>query len=163
MKLWQGIQAALALRLGLFTGAWVVVAGIDPSSWLIGIPAVIAASLASWHLRPQGATHPRLVPALAFIPFFLWSSLKGGVDVAWRVLRPRMRIAPGLHPYRLRLIHPSARVLLLDTISLLPGTLSADLEGDTLILHALDASDPEALESEIAQLERRIGALFGEL
>ncbi|QIK37350.1 Na+/H+ antiporter subunit E [Caldichromatium japonicum] len=161
MKISQS-PAALTLRLGLFAGVWVVIAGTDPASWLIGISAVIAASLASWRLRPEGAGQPHLGPALAFIPFFFWSSLKGGVDVAWRVLQPQMRIAPGLHPYRLRLINPSERVLLLASISLLPGTLSADLEGDTLILHALDASDPNALEFEIAHLERRIGSLFGE-
>ncbi len=162
MTLTQLDPTALILRLGFFAGAWLIIAGIDPASWLIGLPAVLAASLLNWHLKPAGARAPRLGPALIFIPFFLGSSLKGGADVAWRVLRPRMRIAPGLHRYRLRLQEPSARVLLLNTLSLLPGTLSADLRDDTLTIHALDASDPSMLATEIARLERRIGGLFGE-
>ena len=154
--------AAILPRLVLFAGAWLVIAGTDPTSWIIGAPAVIAATWASLRLSRRAGGSPRLLAALAFAPFFLWHSLKGGLDVAWRVMRPRMRIAPGIHTYRLRLASASARVVLLDTLSLLPGTLSADLRGDLLTVHALDAADGAALDADIAGLERRIGALFGE-
>lgn len=153
---------AILLRLVLFAGAWLAIAGTDPSSWIIGAPAVIAATWASLRLSRRDGGSPRLLAALIFVPFFLWQSLKGGLDVAWRVMRPLMRIAPGIHRYRLRLSNATARVVLLDTLSLLPGTLSADLRGDLLTVHALDASDGAALDADIAQLERRIGALFGE-
>ncbi|MCK7582815.1 MAG: Na+/H+ antiporter subunit E [Chromatiales bacterium] len=153
---------AILLRLVLFAGAWLVIAGTDPTSWIIGAPSVIAATWASLRLSRHAGGAPRLLAALVFVPFFLWQSLKGAFDVAWRVMRPRMRIAPGIHTYRLRLTNASARVVLLDTLSLLPGTLSADLRGDLLTVHALDASDGALLDADIAQLERRIGALFGE-
>ncbi|BCU06975.1 Na+/H+ antiporter subunit E [Allochromatium tepidum] len=149
-------------RLVLFAGAWLVIAGTDPTSWIIGVPAVIAATWASLHLSRRAGGSPRLLAALAFVPFFLWQSLKGAFDVAWRVMRPRMHIAPGIHTYPLRLTNASARVVLLDTLSLLPGTLSADLRGDVLTVHALDAADGALLDADIARLERRIGALFGE-
>ncbi|QGU33976.1 cation transporter [Thermochromatium tepidum ATCC 43061] len=153
---------AVLLRLGLFAATWLVTAGTDPTSWLIGAPAVIAATWSSLHLSRRAGGSPRPLAALAFVPFFLWQSLRGAFDVAWRVMWPRMHIAPGLHSYRLRLANASARVLLLDTLSLLPGTLSADLRGDILTVHALDASDGALLDADIAQLEQRIGALFGE-
>lgn len=153
---------AVLARLILFAAAWVVIAGTDPSAWVIGAPTVMAATWASLRLRPQTGAVLSPVRILLFVPYFLWYSLKGAVDVAQRVMRPRMRIAPGLRAYRLRLVSPSARVLLLDVVSLLPGTLSADLRGDQLSLHALDARDDAALDAEVDQLERRIGALFGE-
>jgi multicomponent Na+:H+ antiporter subunit E len=153
---------AILRRLVLFAGAWLVIAGTDPASWIIGTPAVIAATWASLRLSRRAGGSPRLLAALAFVPFFLWQSLKGGLDVAWRVMRPRMRIAPGIHTYPLRLANASARVVLLNTLSLLPGTLSADLRGDLLTVHALDASDGALLDADIARLERRIGMLFGE-
>lgn len=158
----KSILGAILWRLVLFAGAWLVIAGTDLSSGVIGAPAVIAATWASLRLRQRDGGTPRVLSALAFAPFFLWQSLKGGLDVAWRVIRPRMRIAPGVHTYRLRLTNASARVVLLDTLSLLPGTLSADLRGDLLTVHALDAADGAALDADIARLERRIAALFGE-
>jgi multicomponent Na+:H+ antiporter subunit E len=153
---------AILWRLVLFASAWLVIAGTDPSSWIIGAPAVLAAIWASLRLRQKDGAAPRVLAALVFAPFFLWQSLKGGLDVAWRVMRPRMHIAPGVHSYRLRLTSASARVVLLDTLSLLPGTLSADLRGDLLTVHALDAADGAALDADIARLERRVGTLFGE-
>lgn len=154
--------SAVLVRLILFAAAWVVIAGTDPSAWLIGAPAVMAATWASLRLRGQTGSTLSPLGILAFVPYFIWYSLKGAVDVAWRVMRPQMHIAPGLHTYRLRLVSRPARVLLLDVLSLLPGTLSADLRGDQLSLHALDARDGAALDAEVDQLERRIGALFGE-
>lgn len=153
---------AILPRLLLFAGAWLVIAGTDPTSWIIGVPSVLAATWAGLHLSQRAGGAPRLFAALIFVPFFLWQSLKGGLDVTWRVMQPRMRIAPGVHSYRLRLANASARVVLLDTLSLLPGTLSADLRGDVLTVHALDATDGALLDADIAQLERRISALFGE-
>ena len=153
---------AALLRLALFSAIWLVIAGTDPTSWVIGAPAVLAATWASLRLRQRDGRAPRVFAALLFVPYFLVESLKGGLDVAWRVMRPRMRIAPGVHTYRLGLANASARVVMLDTLSLLPGTLSADLRGDLLTIHALDASDGAALDADIARLERRIGTLFGE-
>lgn len=158
----QMTAGAIPRRLVLFSVAWLVIAGTDPASWIIGLPTVIAATWASLRLGQPGGSTPRPVAALAFVPYFLFQSLLGAFDVAWRVMRPRMRIAPGPRTYGLRLVSPSARVLLLNTLSLLPGTLSADLRGDQLSVHALDAHDGAAMDAEFDRLERRIGALFGE-
>ena len=76
-----------------------------------------------------------------------------------RTLAPPLRIQPGLKDYRLQLTDPLARVLLINCMSLLPGTLAARLEGDRVELHLLDASeDPEA---GLHQLEAVIARLFG--
>ena len=53
--------------------------------------------------------------------------LKGGVYVAWRAFDPRMPITPELIEYPLRLPPGLPRVILVNMVSLLPGTLSAEL------------------------------------
>jgi len=94
-----------------------------------------------------------------FIVFFLRESVRGGFDVARRTLAPRLRIQPGFKNYRIRLNEPLARVLLINCISLLPGTLAARLDGDRVELHLLDAGvDPEP---ELLRLEQAIARLFG--
>jgi len=150
---------SILVRGALFAALWWVLTGADAASWLVGAPAVVAATWASLALAaPRRALSLRGV--LRFLPYFLWASLAGGIDVARRVLRPRMPIEPGLCSYRMRLRDPLARVVFVDTISLLPGTLSADLCGDQVRVHALDAR--AAVDPELERLERRVAALFGE-
>lgn len=149
----------MALRILLFLVLWIILAGLEPASWIIGVPAVI---LAAWtHSKLARVQRPTLKfgGLLTFIVYFLWQSVRGGADVAWRILRPRMQIAPGFQTYPVRLSHPSARVLLLDCLSLLPGSLGADMREGVISVHAIDARLD--LTPEIAELETRIAALFG--
>jgi multicomponent Na+:H+ antiporter subunit E len=59
-----------------------------------------------------------------------------------------------------RLQRPDARVFFVDGISLLPGTLSADLRDGVLLVHALDTKD--AVSASLRRLEERVADLFGE-
>jgi multicomponent Na+:H+ antiporter subunit E len=150
----------LSVRALLFAGLWLVIAGTEPGAWLIGVPAVAVAIWASLHL--QGAQGPGLSAAGAwrFVGVFLWESLRGGVDVARRTLGPRLRIRPGFVRYRSRLPAGRPRVLFVSCVSLLPGTLTADLQGDTLLVHLLD-TDSDA-QGELRRLEDVVGGLFGQ-
>ena len=145
-------------RTLLFAGLWVVVAGIDPGSWLIGVPAVAAATWASLRLEP----HPghRFSPggALRFGRVFLKESLRGGFDVARRTLGRRLDIQPGFVTYHNRLPPGRPRLLFVTCVSLLPGTLAADLRDDALVIHLLD-SRVDARD-ELAQLENAVAGLF---
>ena len=91
------------------------------------------------------------------MPFFFRRSLQGGVDVARRAFHPRMPIAPELIDYPLRLPPGLPRVILVNTVSLLPGTLSAELDGQVLKVHVLDGlgdfmPELEALEQSVARM-----------
>ncbi|MGB5733812.1 MAG: Na+/H+ antiporter subunit E [Thiohalocapsa sp.] len=139
---------------------WLSLAGSDPSSWIIGVPAVVLATLMALRLEAQTSERSRLLGFVRFVPFFLVESIRGGFDVASRVMRPRLRIAPGVRTYPLRLSGPNARVFFLDTVSLLPGTLSADMRDGQLFVHALDIRDD--VDSSLRRLEHRVADLFGE-
>jgi multicomponent Na+:H+ antiporter subunit E len=162
--MYQRLTLANPLRIGsrfaLFAGLWMVLVGWDPASWIIGLPAAILATWASLRLSKLSLRTLDFRQFLRFVPFFVVGSLRGGADVAGRVLRPRMRIDPGVQHYRTGLASSASRVLFLNGISLLPGTLSADLHQGLISVHALDAS--QDLAPELAALERRVAALFGE-
>lgn len=151
---------AVLTRLALFALVWLIVAGSDPMSWIIGVPAVALATLAALKLATQRADHPRLMGIVRFVPFFLAESIRGGVDVASRVMRPSMRISPGVRSYALRLTGPNAQVFFIDSISLLPGTLSADMRNGIITVHALDIHDD--IDASLQRLEVRVADLFGE-
>lgn len=155
-KVWAG----RLLRLTLLAGLWWAIAGGASESWLVGVPAVLAAAWAAGRLRARPGPGLSLGGLLSFIPFFLWESLRGGVDVARRTLGWRLRIRPGFTDYHVRLPHPSARVFFANSVSLLPGTLTADLDGERLHVHLL-AEDLDAT-AELARLERAVARLFGQ-
>ncbi|MES9974922.1 MAG: cation transporter, partial [Candidatus Thiodiazotropha sp.] len=62
--------------------------------------------------------------------------------------------------YRMRLTQLSARRLFVNCLSLLPGTLAADLDGEYLRIHALDRGID--LNDELLRLERMVSAVYGE-
>ena len=125
-----GRALAFSLWTAVLASLWVILAGADPASWVIGIPAVAAALWAKSRLSDARIQGLSALGLIRFVPYFLWESVKGGTDVALRVLGPRVRVDPGYVDYPLRLRRPSARVLFLDVVNLLPGTLTADVQGD---------------------------------
>lgn len=146
-------------RLALLAGLWWLITQGRVDAWLIGLPAVALAAMASTRLDSH-ALHQLSFAALpAFIVLFLRESVRGGLDVARRILGRELHIAPGFRRYRLHIQHPSARVLLINCIGLLPGTLAADLDGDYAELHLLDAGDNP--DPQLARLEQAIARLFG--
>jgi multicomponent Na+:H+ antiporter subunit E len=74
-------------------------------------------------------------------------------------MAPRVAIAPDLVTYHLRLpAQGPSRVMFVTVLSLLPGTMAADLDGDVVRVHVL--THPVEAGS-LQQLERRIAGIFG--
>ena len=151
-------RPSIAIRAALFAAVWLIVAGAEPSAWLLGVPAVIAAAWASTRLSPKAAVGFSLIGAVRFATFFLAESLLGGLDVSRRTLGRKLRVCPGFVDYECRL--PAGRPLLLfaNCVSLLPGTLTAEVHGRRLCLHLLDTQAP--VEADLRRLEDRIAELF---
>lgn len=153
------VAASNAARTALLAGLWWILAQGQADAWLVGLPAVILAAMASVHLDRQALPGISLAGLFGFVVLFLVESVRGGFDVALRTLTPNLRIKPGFRRYHLHTSNPAARVLLVNSISLLPGTLAADLDGDEAELHLLDSdADPEP---QLLRLERAIARLYG--
>ncbi|TVQ49170.1 MAG: cation transporter [Gammaproteobacteria bacterium] len=151
-------RLAYALRAAvLLLVLWLVVDGTG--NLLVGaLAAGLGAAVAAAFPPAQGFT-VRWLAVPAFAAFFVYESIRGAVDVAWRAGHPRLPIDPHLLRHVIRLPAGPPRTLLVSTVSLLPGTLSADLlaEDNVLIVHAI-TSEPQA---GLQRLERRIASLFG--
>lgn len=143
----------------ILAGLWWLLAGSKPGGWLAG---VVAVGLALLTLRGiAGDPAQRLDPRgiLAFLPFFLVRVVRGGVDVSIRALSPTLPLSPNLLHYESRLPKGAARTLFANTISLLPGTFTAEVREDGLLVHCLARTSNS--ERRLAELERRVGAVFG--
>jgi multicomponent Na+:H+ antiporter subunit E len=146
-------------HLVVAAAVWAVLTQGEAGSWVVGVPAVVAAAACGAWLTVPSPSAVSPLGWLRFIPRFWGYAVAGGVDVAWRAFRPDMGLAPGLFEFPTRLPPGTARVFFMNTISLLPGTLSADVYGDTIRVHAVDTRQPN--EEQLVRLEGLIAQLFG--
>jgi multicomponent Na+:H+ antiporter subunit E len=72
----------------------------------------------------------RLVWFLYYILLFLWLCLIANIDVAYRVLNPKLPIRPGIVKIHTNLKNPIAIAALANSITLTPGTLTMDVTED---------------------------------
>ena len=151
--------SGMLIRMALLASLWWIIVQGRADAWLVGLPAVALATMASVNLSGHGLPRVSLVGLFGFVALFLRESVSGGIDVARRTLTPKLHIQPGFRRYRVHLDDPLGRVLLINCISLLPGTLAADFDGDHVDLHMLDSRvNPEP---ELLRLEQAIASLFG--
>ena len=149
----------------LLAGVWIllqneVTAGMAVFGLILGIiiPQITAVW---WPDRPQGFRPLRM---LSYALLVLWDIIIANIQVAWIVLtRPNAKLRPAWVVIPLDLQQPEAITVLAGTITLTPGTVSADLseEGHSLLVHALDAPNPDAIRDEIKnRYERRLMEIF---
>jgi len=82
-----------------------------------------------------------------FLAVVLRDIVVANLQVAILVLGPKRRLHPAFLSLPLDLENELAVTVLASTISLTPGTVTADVDPDrrTLLIHCLDVGDPEAL------------------
>jgi len=107
-------------------------------------------------------------------PFFAWCTLvlfvryglhlivaviNSSVQVAYMVLQPAMPISPGTVRYPLSLKKDLSKVILANSITLTPGTLTVLLDDDEIVVHALTEESARAevnwpLAAELEAIEK---------
>jgi len=138
---------------------WGLITKGDVESLVVGFPCVLLALVAFQHLGSSQDLQFKLHRLPGFALWFLRESLRGGIDVATRALSPSVKLDPGFHRYPMNLPQGSVRVFFVNCLSLLPGTLSAAIEQDDVILHVLDSN--QAILTDTRTAETRVAKLFG--
>ena len=154
--LWVALSGKLdALHLGMGAAA---AAGVAVATRpLLGLPpAVKGSSEAPLNARVAGRF-------LLFLPWLLGQVVVGSVQVALLVLGPRLRLAPRVVRMRAPLPHPVARLTLANAITLTPGTVTLDVEGDEYLVHALTEGSARGLDPDRGgrNIPARVRAVFG--
>jgi multicomponent K+:H+ antiporter subunit E len=139
------------------------------NQWKFGslVMALILATIiplstsAWWPNRPQ-VKRPFALAAYSIL--VLWDVIVANFQVARIVLfMPRDKIKSAWITVPLELRAPEAITLLAGTITMTPGTLTADMSacGRALLVHALHAPDPDAVRDDIkARYETRLQRIF---
>ncbi len=100
---------------------------------------------------------------LRIVWYFLWlvgRILQSGFHLSVLILHPALPIDPKLIRYRTKLREEAGIVLLGNSITLTPGTITVELNSQDLVVHAMD--DKSAHDVTSLRLEQQIAGLFGE-
>ncbi len=95
---------------------------------------------------------------LLYVPWLQWRILQSGLHVSYLILHPRLPIDPKLIGYRTQLNDEFAVVLLANSVTLTPGTITAEVRDKEMIVHAIDDNSADDLTS--LRMERKIAEAF---
>ncbi|MEL6450082.1 MAG: Na+/H+ antiporter subunit E [Pseudomonadota bacterium] len=152
----------LTLLLAL---VWIVLqnnlsAGMAVFGLILGI--IIPWGTSAWWPDTPKAFHLGRMASYSLV--VIWDIMVANVEVAWIVLTvPNAKLKPAWIVVPLDLRQPEAITVLAGTITLTPGTVSADLssEGHSLLVHVLHTDDPDAVRDEIkTRYEARLKEIF---
>ncbi len=95
----------------------------------------------------------RILYMIQYFFVFLIALIKANFDVAKIVINPKLPINPGIVEFKSKLTSPFAKMILANSITLTPGTLTVDIIDDKFFIHWLyvTGTDEETTYKEIAK------------
>ncbi len=144
---------------------WVAVSGtLKWPQLVVGLAAAIFVTYFNRKLLITAAESPplsfkTLLWLAGYFALLLFDIVKANFQVAWIVLHPRMPIEPNLVPLEVDLERVAGRVLLANSITLTPGTLTILADEKKFLVHALTFKNGEDIEhwpliKRLKQMER---------
>lgn len=128
---------------------WLIMSGFfDPVHTLMGVFSVGAVMALNHQLRKHQYFDDEVdvineirYGRLFFYLFWLaWQILVSGIHVARVILSPSLPIRSCMIRFKVDLPSAHARMILGNSITLTPGTLTVDINGDEFLVHAITAS-----------------------
>ncbi len=97
-----------------------------------------------------------------YIPRLMVAILYANIDVAYRILHPKMPIDPGLLTIETSFRNDVLRTSFANAMTLTPGTVTVDVTGGTFTVHALvrEMAEEELLEKR--DIQNSLARIFGE-
>lgn len=150
----------------VIAASWLLLQGsLEPAHWIWGAVLGLVLPWLAHDFIDAPVTPLRGIGALVrLLGLVLWDIVLANLTVARVVLDPRREPQPAwIHvPYTLE--DPRAVALLASIITMTPGTVSCVVEEEQrrILVHALDAPDPQAVADAIVQrYERPLKEVYG--
>ncbi|MBB4658520.1 Na+/H+ antiporter subunit E [Parvularcula dongshanensis] len=141
-----GFLSSLAGRILALTVAlgalWLLLSFYFDEPTLLGFGAMSVA-VTVWLTHHLGILDREGVPTRVFpgiLPYMFWLTVeigKANVIVVREVLRPTLRLSPKMIRVPANQVSDLGRTIFGNSVTLTPGTITVDVDRDTLVIHAL--------------------------
>ena len=149
----------------LLFGFWVLLNG----HWTLEIAIVgvvvcaalyaFMAAFMGYSPRKEWAVVKRLGRILAYAGYLVREVVKSSVAVLKLIWSPKLVPEPKLISFRTKLRTDAGKVVLADSITLTPGTITVNVKGDRMLVHCLDASFE--IDEDDFEMEERVMRVEG--
>lgn len=144
----------------LLFGFWLLLTGsLDSAEIIAGLLVALIVTLIS---RPYLSLFhgvrltPGAIPAfITYLALFFLALIRANLDMARRVLSPALPLQPNLVEIKTELQSPLGRLILANSITLTPGTLTVDVNDQILLIHWIDAPEDVDIESASETIARQ--------
>ena len=144
----------------LFSMWLVLTANFQMANILIGLLVSFSISLLySKIFKHKTFEHIGLVSFLVYLYVLLKNLIISNIQISKRVLSKDMKIAPAIVAVKTDLDSDWKKLLLANSITLTPGTLTLDVKGDTLYIHSIEHNDSSKKEDITKEFEEVIAKI----
>lgn len=137
----------------LFLLAWIIFNGnitLEIVIFGVIIAAVVLAFMCKfmdYSLQKEANFYKKSIWFLAYVVLLICEIIKANLAIIPRILTVEEEMEPIIVKFRTSLKSDFARMLLANSITLTPGTITVSLEEDEYTIHCLDTSLAEGLEN----------------
>lgn len=109
------------------------------------------------NLKRRSPVELKLFRLFYYIPWLIWQIVVASLQVAYAVMRPKMPINPSMIHFKTKLPNTAARVILGNSITLTPGTITVQIVDDMFMVHALmDVSSSAIIDGTLPEQVAKI-------
>ncbi len=111
-----------------------------------------------------GLAPKRILYVILYVMVLIYEIFRANIDVAFRVVRPVIPINPGIVKVKTTLKSRLGRLVLANSITLTPGTITVESRGEDFYIHwiAVDADNvDEATAKIVSTFEKYLEVIFG--
>ncbi|MBI1371874.1 MAG: cation transporter [Phycisphaera sp.] len=134
--LWSGHYVPLIISFGVLSCAFIVL--------LVRHMGILDEELMPMHLA---------VRPLRYAPWLFWQIILANIDVAKRILNPKLPISPTIKEVYASQVTELGEVIYANSITLTPGTISIRIQNSKILVHAIAKEGIEDLKG--GEMDRR--------
>ena len=151
---------SISLGLVLF-GVWLLLSGLfEPLLLGLGVLSCVIVVLIAHRMDVIDREGLPIHLGWRIVAYWVWLAVeivKANLDVARRVLDPKLPIHPVLVRVKASQASELGQVIYANSITLTPGTVSMQVEGGEILVHAIARETAEDLER--GEMDRRVTAV----
>jgi len=131
---------------------WVIFTGkLDSEELIAGVVISLVLALFTYRYFTEkgllNLTPKKIFCGIIYFPYLIWEMIKANLDVAYRVIHPKLPIKPGIVKIKTNMKSDLGKLLVANSITLTPGTFTLDIKDDTLYIHWINVQTTDTEEA----------------